>query len=365
MDFPAKFSPGLAKIGVKAPNAMQADCLERSARGESFAVASPTGSGKTLAFLVPALADADAAGTKVRALVLSPTHDLAMQTVRVARDLTEGTGLRVGALAGNQSLDRQKETLKKKPHLVVGNPERVAILAKEGKLDLSECRVLVLDEADALLPKKAGEDIDTILKKLPRDVAVRLFSATYTDYSREAAARRWPQLAWPDFGQGAATGVAHAFCVCSPLRRGEELARLMKSQGSPASIVFCAKGGHVTEVLRQLEKRGVFPASIDHFTPPEVRKTVWADLREGRTKILVATDSAMRGIDLPGITHVWHWGLPFDARDWLHRAGRCGRFGRTGLSVAMLEPKERKTFAEWCAAKGVAPEDLSTERDDA
>lgn len=362
MDFPAQFSKSLAKMGVSAPNAMQADCLERSARGESFAVASPTGSGKTLAFLIPAFGLADPKGIKVRALVLSPTHDLVMQTVRVARELAEGTCLRVGALAGNQAIDRQKETLKKKPHLVVGNPERVAILAKEGKLDLSECRVLILDEADALLPKKAGEDLDNILKKLPRDVAVRLFSATYTDYAREASVRRWPNISWPDFGQGAAAGVAHAYCVASPLRRGEELARLMLEEGSPLSIVFCAKGGHVTEVVRQLEKRDVFPASIDHFTAPEVRKTVWQDLREGRANVLVTTDSAMRGIDLPGVTHVWHWGLPFDARDWAHRSGRCGRFGRAGKSVMMLEPKEQKTFLEWCSAKNVTPADLSRQR---
>ena len=361
MEFPAAFAPGLAKMGVEAPNAMQAACLEKPADAGTLAVASPTGSGKTLAFLVPALGLAKTDGTKVRALVLAPTHDLAMQIARVARDLAEGTGLRVGALAGNQSLDRQKETLKKKPHLAVGNPERIATLASSGKLDLSECRLLVLDEADAVLPRR-GEDLDAILKKMPRDAAVRLFSATYTPLTRDLVAARWPAAEWLDFGQGTAGGVAHAYCVSSPLKRGEDLARLMKERGMPMSLVFCAKGGHVTEVLRQLEKRDVFPASIDHFTPPETRKVVWADLREGRASTLVATDSAMRGIDLPGLSHVWHWGLPFDARDWSHRAGRCGRFGRDGTSVAMLEPKERKTFLAWCEAKGVVPQDWSRER---
>lgn len=359
MNFLSVFSQGLKKLGISVPNAMQIDCLERSARGESFALVSPTGSGKTLSFLIPAFESAKTTDTKIRAIVLSPTHDLAMQTTRVARDLIEGTGFRVGALAGNQALDRQKETLKKKPHVVIGNPERVAILAETGKMDVSECRLLILDEADALLPKKAGADIDAILKKMPRDAVVRLFSATYTDYSREAAQRRWPNLVWVDFGQGAPVSVAHAYSVSSPLRRGEDLARLLKEENSPLSIIFCAKGGHVTEVVRQLEKRKIFPASIDHFTPPEVRKTVWQDLREGRTTVLVATDSAMRGIDLPGTTHVWHWGLAFDSRDWLHRSGRCGRWGRTGKSIALLEPKERKTFLEWCTEKGVVAQDLS------
>lgn len=358
MPFPERFSAALALMGATSPSPMQEACL---GEGGSYAVASPTGSGKTLAFLVPALARERAEDKKIRAVVLAPTHDLVMQTVRTARDLCAGTGLRAGAFAGNQAIERQREALKKKPHLAVGNPERIALLARLGKMDLSGCRLLVLDEADALLAKKAGADLAEIRAKMPADAAVRLFSATYTPYAREAAAKLSAELEWLEWGEGAASRVEHRYCAVPPLKLGEALAKMLRRVGHakkpgelPRALVFAPKGGRVLEVARELEKRGIFPATMDAFTPPETRKAVWADMRSGKARVLVCTDAAMRGIDLPDLDAVFHFKLPFDSRDWSHRAGRAGRWGREGISFAVLEPKEEKTLLRWCAEKGVA-----------
>ncbi len=311
-----------------------------------------TGTGKTLAFGIPLLqrivAPADReyglldAG-KPQALVVVPTRELCVQ---VTRDLTAAgsrRGVRLLAVYGGRAYEPQVEALRAGVDVVVGTPGRLLDLAKQGPLDLSSVRLLVLDEADEMLDLGFLPDVERILARLPEGRQTMLFSATMPS-AIVGLARRYlrepTNIRVIDPGDDSATVASveqHVFRTHA-LDKIEILARLLLAEGRGLTMVFCRTKRTAAQVAEQLSDRGFAAAAVHGDLGQGAREQALRAFRAGKVDVLVATDVAARGIDVEAVTHVVNYSCPEDEKVYLHRIGRTARAGASGIAV---------TFVDW------------------
>ncbi|MGC4000807.1 MAG: DEAD/DEAH box helicase [Anaeromyxobacter sp.] len=350
--------------GYEEPTAVQAAVLGPELRGRDLLVSSRTGSGKTIAFgMVLAdtlIAEAPTFGPAgpPAALVVAPTRELALQVQRELSWLLAEAGARVVACVGGMDPRREARLLAAGTHVVVGTPGRLRDHLDRRNLDLSALGVLVLDEADEMLDMGFREELEALLSGAPAERRTLLFSATLPKPILELAKRytREPArvAATPAEAHADITYRAH---LVSPREREHAVVNVLRLLEPRSALVFCStrEGAHHTGA--SLEERGFEAVAISGELTQAERLRALKSLRDGRARVLVATDVAARGLDLPGIELVLHADPPRDPAALQHRSGRTGRAGRKGLAVVLAGPSERyklesmlraaKIQAEW------------------
>jgi ATP-dependent RNA helicase DeaD len=335
--------------GYVAPTPVQASVLSPELAGRDLLVSSRTGSGKTVAFgllVADAALGADerfpAAGAPL-ALVIAPTRELAVQVERELAWLYADAGGRVGSCVGGMDPRREARALAEGVHAVVGTPGRLRDHLERGTLDLSSLRAVVLDEADEMLDMGFREELEAILDATPPDRRTVLFSATLPRpivelarrYTREAArvAATPPEEAHAD--------IEYRAHVVSPREREHAMVNVLRALDPPSALLFRGTREAVQHTAASLGERGFEVVAISGELTQAERTRALKALRDKRAKILVATDVAARGLDLPGIALVLHADLPQNAQALQHRSGRTGRAGRKGLAVLLAAPAER------------------------
>jgi ATP-dependent RNA helicase DeaD len=335
--------------GYAAPTPVQAAVLAPDLAGRDLLVSSRTGSGKTIAFGL-LLAEAalggeaafPAAGAPL-ALVVAPTRELAVQVQRELAWLYADAGGRVASCVGGMDPRRETRALAEGAHVVVGTPGRLVDHLERGRLDLSALRAVVLDEADEMLDMGFREELEAILDATPPSRRTVLFSATLPRpivelarrYTRDAArvAATPPEEAHAD--------IEYRAHLVAPREREHAIVNVLRSLSPPSALVFRATREAVQHLAASLGERGFEVVALSgELTQPERTRALKA-LRDGRARVLVATDVAARGLDLPGIALVLHADLPRDVHALQHRSGRTGRAGRKGLAVLLAAPAER------------------------
>ncbi len=343
--------PALEGRGYLEPTPVQVAVLATGLAGRDLLVSSRTGSGKTIAFgfLVAdgALAGGDRFGEAGAplALVIAPTRELAVQVQRELGWLFGAAGGRVAACVGGMDPRREARALSEGTHVVVGTPGRLRDHLERGKLDLSGLQTVVLDEADEMLDMGFREELEAILDATPATATRRtvLFSATLPKpilelarkYTRDAArvAATPPAEAHAD--------IEHRAHVVSAREREHAIVNVLRALDPPSALVFRGTRDAVQHTATSLSERGFEVVALSgELTQPERTRALKA-LRDGRARVLVATDVAARGLDLPGIALVLHADLPRDAQALQHRSGRTGRAGRKGLALFLAAPSER------------------------
>jgi len=335
--------------GYAEPTPVQREVLAPGLRGRDLLVSSRTGSGKTVAFGM-ALADTllgeapafEEAG-KPLALVIAPTRELAVQVQRELAWLLGEAGGRVTSTVGGMDARREARALAAGVHVVVGTPGRIRDHIDRKNLDLSRLKALVLDEGDEMLDMGFREELEAILGAAPTDRRTVLFSATLPRPILELA-KRYTR----DAARVAATppGEAHADIalqahVVSPREREHALVNVLRAQDPRRALVFCATREGAHHMASSLAERGFEAVGISGELTQAERTRALKLLRDGRARVLVATDVAARGLDLPGIELVVHADLPRDAQALQHRSGRTGRAGKKGRAVFLAAPQER------------------------
>jgi ATP-dependent RNA helicase DeaD len=346
---PPALAAALERRGYPEPTPVQAAVLSADLAGRDLLVSSRTGSGKTVAFGLLLAADAadpasgfGQAGAPV-ALVVAPTRELALQVQRELSWLLAGAGGRAVACVGGMDARREAKALAAGAHVVVGTPGRLVDHLERGALDLSALRVVVLDEADEMLDMGFREELKAILDATPPSRRTVLFSATLPRPILELARRytRDPARIAANNPEEAHADIEHRAHLVAAREREHAIVNVLRHLEPPSALVFRNTREAVQHTANGLSERGFQVVALSgELTQPERTRALTA-LRDGRARVLVATDVAARGLDLPALGLVLHADLPRDAQALQHRSGRTGRAGRKGLAVLLVTPEER------------------------
>ena len=337
----------LERKGFKEPTAIQAACIPLLLKEKCDVVGqAQTGTGKTAAFGLPILEIVDVRKKHVQAIILSPTRELAVQVAAEIESMRGDQDLNIIPVYGGASMDLQMRRLKKGVQVVVGTPGRILDHIRRKTLDLSHVQFAVLDEADEMLNMGFIEDIETILKEIPDEKRMLLFSATMPKPILLLAKRFMKDYSLVQIEREADTTklTDQYYYQVKESEKIELLCRLIDIAPDFYGLVFCRTKMQSDEVSRMLIDRGYNSEAIHGDLAQKQRELILHKLREKRISILVATDVAARGIDVQDLTHVINYTIPQNPETYVHRIGRTGRAGKTGSAITFVTPSEMRRF---------------------
>ncbi len=349
----------VADSGYTTPTPIQAAAIPMLLEGRDIIASAQTGTGKTAAFVLPALQRLAAQtsrpaparrGTGVpRVLVLAPTRELAQQVATQAAQYGANLRLRTVCVFGGAPYPPQNRELERGVDVLVATPGRLIDHIERGRVDLSRLQILVLDEADRMLDMGFQEDVDRVCALAPKERQTVLFSATFDGAIGGLAARLTRLPVRIDVCDRHSAPVAIEQRVHFADDRAHKyriLDRLLADVGEGQSIVFMATKRDAEALANKLQDEGHTAAALHGDMNQRERDRTLTRLRRGGVRTLVATDVAARGIDVPGVTHVINFDLPRQAEYYVHRIGRTGRAGASGLAVSLANPAERGTLRQ-------------------
>ncbi|WP_417659555.1 DEAD/DEAH box helicase [Pseudidiomarina sp.] len=349
LGLPAVVLKQLEKMNFTQPTPIQLQAIPALMEGKNVLGEAQTGTGKTAAFGLPGLSMLDANERSTQLLVVAPTRELAMQVAEAINEFANQIrGLEVTTVYGGAAFGPQIKALRGGAQVVVGTPGRLLDLLKKGVLNLNALRFAVLDEADEMLNMGFIDDIETIMKAVPKTAQRALFSATMPPVIRKLAktflvneAGEQPlniQIAAQTKAQ--ATIRQRAWLVRG-LSKMQALTRLLETLEYQRVLIFVRTRSDTMDVTEQLQASGFKASPLSGDLNQSQREQTVAQLRSGRIEILVATDVVARGLDVPEITHVVNYDLPGDSESYVHRIGRTGRAGRSGEAILFYRGKEK------------------------
>jgi superfamily II DNA/RNA helicase len=338
------------KSGFQEPTAIQREAIPLITDGKDVIAESPTGTGKTLAYLLPLLDKIDTDHQSLQALVLASSQELVMQIFQEFQKWSEGSGIRGTSIIGGANLKRQLEKLKKRPHVIFASPGRLLELIKQKKVKMHEVKLLVLDEADQLLTSEHLGSVQSIVKSTMSDRQVVLFSATLNPATEKTARELTgaPEIVKVAKDEAASSGeVEHIYFSCERREKIKLLEKVARMEGSK-TLAFINDISEL-QVMKEKFDYKALSAGVLHSEMRKLeRQAVLKDFRDGKIKMLIATDVAARGLDIQGITHVVQIDLPKDITQYIHRAGRTGRMGANGTVISLVTDREERELKQFC-----------------
>ena len=351
----------LEEKGYKKPSPIQKAAIPELMLGRDLVGQAQTGTGKTAAFALPLLERLEGRSNLPRVLVLAPTRELAMQVADSFKAYAAGhPHLNVLAIYGGSDFRSQIHALKRGVDVVVGTPGRVMDHMRQGTLNTSGLRSLVLDEADEMLRMGFIDDVEWILEQLPEERQVVLFSATMPNEIRRLSKRYLSEPAEITIKtkDREAKRIRHRSITLQNAHKLEALNRVLEAVTGEGVIIFARTKAITLTVAESLEASGHDVAVLNGDVPQNQRERTVDRLRKGTVNILVATDVAARGLDVDRIGLVINYDMPFDSEAYVHRIGRTGRAGRTGEAILFITPRERRFVGNLERAVGQAIEPM-------
>ncbi len=333
--------------GFQTPSDIQKQAIPLILQGKDLMASAPTGTGKTAAFVLPALhrllTEESGKGTGPRVLVLTPTRELANQVADNIYKLTRYARMRCCSIVGGMPYPPQIRLLKQRLDLLVATPGRLIDHINSGRIDFSRLELLVLDEADRMLDMGFIDDVKRIASLTPDSRQTVLFSATLEGKIERVAQQMLKQ---PSKVQIAGIKVKHD-SIAQKLHQADDyrhkrslLSHLLKNKDLQQAIIFTATKRGADKLAEKLSEEGHSCAALHGDMKQGVRRRTVERLQRKKLTVLVATDVAARGLDINGISHVINFDLPMQAEDYIHRIGRTGRGGATGIAVSLIGPQD-------------------------
>jgi len=345
LGLPASMLTALETLGYETPSPIQAAAIPVLLAGHDLIGQAQTGTGKTAAFALPLLARLDPAVAGPQILVLTPTRELAIQVAEACQRYAHGIpGFHVVPIYGGQSMHQQLHQLRRGVHVVVGTPGRVMDHLRRESLSLAALRALVLDEADEMLRMGFLEDVEWILEHTPATRQTALFSATMPDAIRDVAQRhlREPREIRIKAKTSTVEAVRQRYWQVGGLHKLDALTRMLEVEETDAVLIFVRTKTATVELAEKLEARGYACAALNGDMNQAQREKAIEQLKNEELDIVIATDVAARGLDVPRISHVINYDVPYDIESYVHRIGRTGRAGRTGEAILFVAPREMR-----------------------
>jgi ATP-dependent RNA helicase RhlE len=332
-------------LGYESPTPIQQKAIPAILDGKDIMAGAQTGTGKTAAFALPILQQlikyADAP-RPIRALVLTPTRELAQQVYKNFVGYAKNTQLKVALTYGGVSINPQISALEKGADILIATPGRLLDLIAKGNVDLSQLQTIVFDEADRMLDMGFKDEIDQILSRLPNKRQTLLFSATFDDaiFKLSKTLLNNPVLIEVSERNAAAAQVEQRVYTVDNDRKRELTSFLIGSKNWHQVLIFTRTKQMADDLAKEMCKDGIQTQSIHGDKSQGARERVLAEFKQGKTRALVATDVAARGIDIIDLKYVINYELPYVAEDYIHRIGRTGRAGNAGLAISLMSPNE-------------------------
>lgn len=344
----------LADYGITQPSPVQAECIPAALEGRDVLAQSQTGTGKTLAYLLPLLQNTNPDEKTLQGLILAPTQELAMQIVREAEKYGDSLGIQVQALIGGAAIKRQLERLKQHPQLIVGTPGRIREVLALRKLKLHTVRTVVVDEVDQMFQLGGTADLEHILRGTLRERQLLFLSATINPEIRKLAGQEMKDAVEVGIEPEHRTSktVEHVYFV-SERDKIDMLRRILRHYDPARSIVFINNTSEIAEVEAKMNFVGLSAGALYGDADKTTRSVTLRKFREGKIRVLVATDVAARGLDIEDLSLVVNLDPPIDSEHYVHRVGRTGRMGRNGLAVSIVAPKEEFIMRKFSKELGI------------
>lgn len=338
----SKVLQAITELGFEEATPIQAKSIPVALTGSDLIGQAQTGTGKTAAFGIPLISKISKTDEKIRALIMAPTRELAIQVAEEIEKLSRFKGIRTLPIYGGQDIVRQIRALKKKPQIIIGTPGRLLDHINRKTIKLEDVQTVVLDEADEMLDMGFMEDIQSILKQVPDERQTMLFSATMPPNIQKLAQQflHNPEHVSVIPKQVSAPLIDQAYIEVPERQKFDALSRLLDMESPELAIVFGRTKRRVDELSEALQKRGYSADGLHGDLSQNQRDTVMRKFRDGSIDVLVATDVAARGLDVSGVTHVVNFDLPQDPESYVHRIGRTGRAGKEGAAWSFVTPRE-------------------------
>lgn len=339
----------LEEIGFTEPTEIQTKSIPLVLEGHDIVGQSQTGTGKTAAYSLPILDGIDTKSTFVQALILTPTRELAQQVATAIKDFSNERRLFILTVCGGQSMERQIRSLEKGVQIVVGTPGRIIDLLDRKKLKLDQLRWVVLDEADEMLSMGFIDDVKKIMQQTPEQRQTTCFSATMPREIRDLINQFLkspitvtitpPQVAPSKIEQ-------RLYLVPRGWSKLKALQPILEIENPESALIFVRTKQTAAELTSKLQESG---HSVDEYhgnLTQSQRERLVQRFRDGKIKLAVATDIAARGLDVEHMTHVINYDLPDNTETYIHRIGRTGRAGNTGIAISLVEPIDRRMLKQ-------------------
>jgi ATP-dependent RNA helicase DeaD len=346
-------SLGLAKkvlrviqdVGYEIPSAIQSAAIPPLLEGRDILGQAQTGSGKTAAFALPLLSNIDIKNRSIQILVLAPTRELAIQVAEAFQTYASHLkGFHIVPIYGGQDYRVQFRALERGVHVVVGTPGRVMDHMRKGSIKLQDLQCLVLDEADEMLRMGFIDDVEWVLEQIPTDHQTALFSATMPKQIANIAKKYLEDPAIIEIEDKTSTvdTVRQRYWMVSGLHKLDALTRILEVEDTDGIIIFVRTKIMTTALAEKLEARGFAAEALNGDMPQKLRELTVNKLKTGKLDVLIATDVAARGLDVPRISHVINYDVPYDSESYIHRIGRTARAGRKGDAILFISPREKR-----------------------
>ncbi len=346
----------LSELAHDTPTPIQQKAIPAMLAGRDLVGQAATGTGKTAAFGLPILqmlrrldskAEGERGANGPRAVVLVPTRELALQVSSAIARYGRGDGVRIATLVGGQPMSPQRRALERGASMVVATPGRALDHLRRGSLDLTGVSIAVLDEADEMLDMGFVNDIEALLETMPADRQTALFSATMPRRVEHIASKYLTnperiRIEQSSAVEGSAPMVSHRAVVVTRANKPAAIIRLLAADAPASAIVFCRTRDDVDSLASTLNEYGVHAEAVHGGLSQSQRERVVGRLRDEQVGLVVATDVAARGLDISHLTHVVNVEIPSSPETYIHRSGRVGRAGKTGIAITLVEPREHR-----------------------
>ena len=339
----------LTSIGYETPSPIQAEMIPYVLEGRDVLGQAQTGTGKTAAFALPILSQIDTKIKTPQVLVLAPTRELAIQVAEAFQKYAaKMKGFHVLPIYGGQDARGQIRQLERGVHVVVGTPGRVMDLIRRKSLKLNSIKTLVLDEADEMLRMGFIDDVEWVMEQLPTERQIALFSATMPTQIHKITQKYLndPKEIFIKVKTTTAATIRQRYWMVSGHHKLDALTRILEAEEFDAMIIFVRTKNATTELAEKLEARGYSAAAINGDIAQNQREKTVENLKRKKIDILIATDVAARGLDVPRISHVVNYDVPYDTESYVHRIGRTGRAGREGDAILFVAPREKRMLQQ-------------------
>ena len=328
---------------ITEPTAIQVSAIPTLLASKNTYISAPTGTGKTLAYILPLFSKMDPAQRSLQAIIVVPTHELAMQISEVGRSLAQTTALpiRLQVLIGGVALKRQVEKLKQKPHIIIGTPGRINELINLRKIKAHTVKHIIIDEVDRLLFGDNLGTIQKIVKATLRERQLIFVSATKQKQSTQEATVLAADLVHIDAGSDQVNStIEHAYIECEQRDKPNILRKLLRALQPERAIVFLHRNANAEEITAKLVHHKILAVDLHGTQDNLQRKKAIDAFRKALANVLIASDVAARGLDITGVSHVFNFDVPTQSKDYLHRVGRTSRAGSPGYAISIVTTQE-------------------------